>query len=1053
MKLLTNRQSHCLIKLISAIALTIGLNNSAHSKDHTVLETNNLYSQLITENKSTSNISELEKAANNLENNGNLMDALKANEQILKIKIEHLGKEDYWVGIVLKKIGSIHTKLGNMKEAEDSLKEALRIFIKSKIEDSWEIEQTLLALGNIYKKQAKFPEAEAQYIKAKKIVENFSKPNPVSSHGIYFSFGQLYHEQGKYSKAKEYYTRAVNIIEKLTGENSLITAMTLQSLAELNKDLGLYQQAKEIYIKVLSIFENNFGTYHIHTATVIGNLSDIFLRLNAFSEAKDYAIKELLIKEKVLGKDHPDLVMPLNRLANTLASQGNGFQGGGYDEPFDLYLRALEIIKLNFGLEHHYASLTMNNLANMLLTTDPTKALPVLEKTVQINKNIYGLSHPYTATSLNNLAGAYAGIGDKKKAESYYIKSLKIKEEVLPKDHIDIGITLNNLANIYSDQGLYEQAVFYSQRALKIIRESVGEYNQITHEALTTLAASSFNAGKYSITEDAIKRVIQIQTILIQREAPFLSISKRTEFKKTFGRISELSYSLAQRNSEYNTIALFSRINLHGILADLEGNQSKLTNLSNTQYEIVKELQSVISSLSSFSIEPSERKKLNTYRETLEQSLYKILPRLKPRITSIEEVAKAMPQKSVLIEFQKYHPRVGKRWDRARYLASILTDNHSISTIDLGPAKDIDAAIHKMTEGIEKKWNDSTQLINNVYQLVIRPLKKATNDASNWFISADGELNRMPFNSLKIPERNNSYLSDSVNLRLITTGRELIDLTKGPKSSRSQNLIVADPAYDAINQVSDRVTSVENKSNKKVYRSAANQNQSIWQRLKETALEGNSIQSLIGGKLLMREQATSNNVKQISAPKVVHLATHAFYLSKGSSKSDIAGEKAVLDPDKDSINNGDFYNLNPLIRSGIVLSGANNDDTSRDNDGYLTALEITQIDWDGTELVVVSGCESGRGEIRAGEGIYGLKRAIAVAGARSSLLSLWKVDDEATAAFMTSFYTRLKDGSGRGDALSATQKEFRTHPNEDWREPYVWAAFQLSGDWGPIEGL
>ncbi len=102
-------------------------------------------------------------------------------------------------------------------------------------------------------------------------------------------------------------------------------------------------------------------------------------------------------------------------------------------------------------------------------------------------------------------------------------------------------------------------------------------------------------------------------------------------------------------------------------------------------------------------------------------------------------------------------------------------------------------------------------------------------------------------------------------------------------------------------------------------------------------------------------------------------------------------------------------------------------------------------------MVVVSGCESGKGDIQAGEGVYGLKIAIAVAGARSSLLSLWKVDDAATKAFMQSFYQRLKAGEGRADALAATQKEFREHKIPGLRHPYVWAAFQLSGDWRPVQ--
>ena len=108
------------------------------------------------------------------------------------------------------------------------------------------------------------------------------------------------------------------------------------------------------------------------------------------------------------------------------------------------------------------------------------------------------------------------------------------------------------------------------------------------------------------------------------------------------------------------------------------------------------------------------------------------------------------------------------------------------------------------------------------------------------------------------------------------------------------------------------------------------------------------------------------------------------------------------------------------------------------------------MDFSGTELVVISGCESGLGEIKSGDSIYGLKRSIAVAGARSSLLSLWEVNDEATAAFMETFYSKLKEGEGRSNALASTQKEFRNHSFESWRHPYVWAAFQLSGDWRPI---
>jgi CHAT domain-containing protein len=117
------------------------------------------------------------------------------------------------------------------------------------------------------------------------------------------------------------------------------------------------------------------------------------------------------------------------------------------------------------------------------------------------------------------------------------------------------------------------------------------------------------------------------------------------------------------------------------------------------------------------------------------------------------------------------------------------------------------------------------------------------------------------------------------------------------------------------------------------------------------------------------------------------------------------------------------------------------------DDGYLTAAEATAMDLEGTELVTLSACETGLGGVQSGEGVYGLQRSLAVAGARSTLLSLWKVDDALTATFMQSYYNRLKAGEGRAEALRHTQSEFRDHKNSTYNDIRVWGAFQLSGDW------
>lgn len=222
-----------------------------------------------------------------------------------------------------------------------------------------------------------------------------------------------------------------------------------------------------------------------------------------------------------------------------------------------------------------------------------------------------------------------------------------------------------------------------------------------------------------------------------------------------------------------------------------------------------------------------------------------------------------------------------------------------------------------------------------------------------------------------------------------------------------------------------------------------------WTPLPGTAKEGRFISELIDAELLLKGEATSLALLSVKSPRILHIATHSYY--QPNLELDHADMASRFWSDNNSRSKQSFEN--PLLRSGIVLSGANYPEDNPTDDGYLTALEFASMDLRGTQMVVVSGCESGMGDVFAGEGVYGLKRAIAVAGAQSTLLSLWKVDDRATAAFMKDFYAFLDNGLAKDKALSLTQSKFRDHPIPLWREPYVWAAFQLTGNPGPISGF
>ena len=477
-------------------------------------------------------------------------------------------------------------------------------------------------------------------------------------------------------------------------------------------------------------------------------------------------------------------------------------------------------------------------------------------------------------------------------------------------------------------------------------------------------------------------------------------------------------------------LALYTRLNRHGLLEEIESRQAKLAKLEGPQQQIAAELKEIIQKLASTVLKDKEREDLIKRKEDLEKKLYRTLPKLKPRLVNVEEVAKSIPRNGILIEFQRYKAfesaKSNNEKGKQHYLALVLNPKGEKSAINLGPSDLIDKKIIQALKASEEGLADARQLWKEVGDLVIKPLKEAIGDAETLFISPDAELNRIPFAALS-SHKDDQLLGDAVNIRLLTTGRELLELAKRSKSSKQKSLVVANPAFNLlnVNQTKQEANLIASNTSQKRSGDLTSFN---WDPLTGSAKEGNVIAELINAKLLTKDKATSLALQeQQQAPKILHIASHAYYL-----------------PDQEK-------GENPLLRSGIVLAGANDPEANPKDDGYLTALEVTKVDWQDTELVVISACESGKGDIQSGEGVYGLKRAIAVAGARSSLLSLWKVNDIATAAFMESFYERLKKGEGRADALAATQKEFRNHSTPGWRHPYVWAAFQLSGDWRPID--
>jgi CHAT domain-containing protein len=213
---------------------------------------------------------------------------------------------------------------------------------------------------------------------------------------------------------------------------------------------------------------------------------------------------------------------------------------------------------------------------------------------------------------------------------------------------------------------------------------------------------------------------------------------------------------------------------------------------------------------------------------------------------------------------------------------------------------------------------------------------------------------------------------------------------------------------------------------------------------------------LPGATLLTKSQATKVALSQIQAPILLHIATHGFFLEdlylastggRGAQALNNDPQQTVRDLELELERRGVRIE-SPLLRSGLALAGAN--EHKEDDNGILTALEVTGLNLWGTKLVVLSACDTGVGEVKNGDGVYGLRRALALAGAETQVISLWAISDIATRELMVSYYRKLRQGQGRGEAMRGVQLEMLNKAR--WRHPYFWASFIQSGEWANLEG-
>jgi CHAT domain-containing protein/tetratricopeptide (TPR) repeat protein len=436
--------------------------------------------------------------------------------------------------------------------------------------------------------------------------------------------------------------------------------------------------------------------------------------------------------------------------------------------------------------------------------------------------------------------------------------------------------------------------------------------------------------------------------------------------------------------------------------------------------------------------------------------------------------AALLPKQAVLIEFLRFTRRTGiwvdpdAEEDGARdwYVAFVIfsAPGEQLKLIDLGPASEIDGLVAAYRRSLERAGGTARHILRSgdagaedvgdtIKRRLVDPLVAAVEQRTRVLIAPDGELTNLPFEAL--PDGPGRYLIDTLDINYLSTGRDLRRLSiRTDDFTPGSPIVLADPDYDLPGQAPrqsggdpsgepGRGAAPLMSGDRAQLHGELKRSGIHFGRLPGTRAEGVAIASLLSVEPLLGHAATEEALKAADSPLLIHVATHGFFLPEPESRhpSDDDGAGARLANAA----------RNPLTRSGLALAGANawlGGATVSENvdDGIVTGEDIVGMDLLATELVVLSACETGLGDVIAGEGVMGLRRAFAVAGARTLVLSLWKVPDEQTRMLMTRFYQGLISGQGRAESLRAAQDRVR----REFPEPFYWAAFICQGDPGPM---
>lgn len=921
----------------------------------------------------------------------------------LAIREKTPGPEHPDTGFSLLHLGWVYQEKGDLARAEPLFTRALAVMEKTHGLDHKDVATVLNNLAWVSYLKADLVRSETLNLRALAIREKMSGPEHEDTAQSLNALGLVSQARGEYARAEPFFVRALNIREKALGPENPNTSQSLSNLALLYHVQGEYVRAEPLYMRSLASYEKILGPEHPETARALQNLAGLYKDKGDFTRAEPLFVRALAIREKTLGPEHPVTAITINNLALLYHAQKE------LDKAESLYLRAIAIREKTFGPEHPLTALIFTNLGGLYSSRKEfARAEPILLKARAILEKTVGPNHPETATVLSNLGWLYKNTRDFPKAEATLQQAIGIMEKTLGTAHPSVVFLLNMLSGLYESEGDFAKAVTFQTRA-NALRE---------RDLMLNLASGSEQQKLLYLNKTTAEmyRCVSLHLNSAPRDAAASRLALEVILRRK-GRVLDAMTStiaLLRKRGDASTQQLldeYSTVNAHLATLILRGAGRRKPEEYQAQIQ-----------------------ELETRKDQLERdiSARSVEFKIQTTPTTLESVQKAIPQDAALIEFIAYQPFDAKTYlhnDGFRFAVYVLKADGELAWVDLGEAEPIGQVVTEFRNVVRDPKSSSANLKSKARvldQLVMAPVRKLLGKTRRLLISADGDLNLIPFDALV--DEQGKYLVETYEISYLTSGRDLLRLRNG-LSNKTSPLVLANPDYATG-----------------VGPTVFGQTVKPLLPLPGTSREAVAIQAEFPQAIVkVKDKAAKQTLKTANRPLFLHIATHGYFLANVETPIIVEGRLGELprpvDPEE-------LKKANPLLRSMLFFAGANAGKGS--DDGTLTALEAGGLDLWGTKLVVLSACDTGVGDVKTGDGVYGLRRAFVLAGAESQMMSLWPVSDAGTQDLMTDYYKRLKLGQGRSAALREVRLDLLKNPKR--QHPFYWASFILSGEWISLTG-